>query len=65
MTKESKKTEKEKTLKPIKAIKFDRKGVIACGKYKAGKIYIVGEDGLTNEEAHRLITNKGFVETKV
>ena len=60
----SKEKKEQPKLKTIKAIQINREGLNACGKYKAGVVYVVGENGLTNEEAHRLIDHKGFSEVK-
>jgi hypothetical protein len=46
----------------IAAIRMERPGVRSVGPYEAGAIYIVGENGLTNEEATRLVDHKGFTE---
>lgn len=47
-------------LKNIFAIRLELPGVRACGPYKAGNIYKIGEDGLDKEEANRLVDVKGF-----
>lgn len=51
-------------LRPIKAIKLSLPGAKSAGPYTAGKVYKVGEGELTNEEAHRLISVKGFIEVE-
>lgn len=57
-------SKKQVELKKIKAIQLKTEGVLACGKYKAGVVYKVGQDDLTNEEANRLVSHKGFSEVK-
>lgn len=41
-------------------IRLERPGVQACGPYRRGVDYTVGEGGLTVETAERLVNVKGF-----
>lgn len=54
-----KKQDKPAPLAPIAAVRLERDGVKACGRFKRGEVYRVPGD-LTLEEAHRLVRVKGF-----
>jgi len=43
----------------LAAVRMDRPGVVACGPYRAGQVYEVGDD-LSESEARRLVNVKGF-----
>jgi len=47
-------------LKTIFAVRLETPGARACGPYLSGEIYKVGDDGLSNEEANRLVNVKSF-----
>lgn len=44
---------------PIRAIRLDRAGAKRCGQFERGTVYRVPDD-VTLEEAHRLVSVKGF-----
>jgi len=55
-------TNDKKSLHKIAAIRLDRAGARAVGPYLAGVVYPVDGETLTNDEAHRLVSAKGFTE---
>lgn len=58
-TTDTTKEEKKAPLTSIVAVRLETPGVKACGQFKHGEVYKVGDD-LALEEAHRLVDVKGF-----